>query len=197
MVIVISNPTPVEQEHKIINALFDEGLAIFHLRKPDYSRKQLNHLLIQIDKQHHSKIAFHQHHELADYFGSRRLHYTEQERKKYHQQIDNNDMSKFILSTSIHNVAAYLTLPDVYDYCFLAPIFNSISKPNHLSIVTPDFKLPHKSGIKIIALGGVSSTGIPDVKKYDFDGIAVLGAIWKEPDHAVQNLKKIKNEWRN
>lgn len=195
MLIVISNPTPVEQEHKIINALFDEGLSIFHLRKLNYSRKELNHLLVKINKQHHSKIAFHQHHELADYFGSTRLHYTEQERKLNQQQIDSNDMSRYTLSTSIHHVNAYASLSEAFSYCFLAPVFNSISKPDHLSIVTPDFKLPVKSTIKIIALGGISSTGIPDIKKYDFDGIAVLGTIWKEPEAGVENFKKLKLEW--
>lgn len=197
MLIVISNPTPVEQEHKIINNLFDAGLAVFHLRKLDYSRKELNHLLMKIDKQYHSKVAFHQHHELAEFFGSKRFHYTEQERKKYLDQIETNDSSGFILSTSIHNVDAYATLPDAFSYCFLAPIFNSISKPDLKSMVTPDFKLPPKSGIKIIALGGVSSTGIPDVRKYDFDGIAVLGTIWKEPEMAITNFKKLKQEWDN
>ncbi len=197
MLIVISNPTPVEQEHQIINALFDEGLAIFHMRKTDYSRKDLNHLLIKIDKQHHSKIAFHQHHELADYFGSNRLHYTENDRKKYLQHMENNDLCQFTLSTSIHNVAAYTELPPVFTYCFLAPIFNSISKPDYQSIVTPDFKLPSKSGIKIIALGGISTTGIPDVKKYDFDGIAVLGTIWKEPDQAIKNFRLLQKEWKD
>lgn len=197
MLIVISNPTPVDQEHKIINTLFDEGLSIFHMRKMDYSRKELNHLLIKIDKQHHSKVAFHQHHELADYFGSHRLHYTEQERKKYHDQIESNDMSQYILSTSIHHINAYASLSASFQYCFLAPIFNSISKPDHLSIVTPEFKLPPKSHIKLIALGGVSTTGIPDVKKYDFDGIAALGTIWNDPEKAIDNFKKLKKEWDN
>ena len=153
MVIVISNPKPVEQEHKIINALFDEGLSIFHLRKLDYTEKELHHLLMKIDKEHHSKVAFHQHHEMADQFGSKRLHYTEHDRKKYMQHVQEGEPGKFILSTSVHHVGAYATLPDVFQYCFLSPIFNSISKPDHLSLITPDFKLPPKSKIKIVALG--------------------------------------------
>ena len=197
MLIVISNPIPVEQEHKLINSLFDEGLAIFHMRKLDYSQREMNHLLMKIDKQHHSKIAFHQHHELAEHYGSRRLHYAEQERKKREEEIKKYDTNIYTLSTSIHNVGTYSVLAETFAYCFLAPIFNSISKPDLKSMVTPDFKLPLKTGIKIIALGGISSTGIPDVKKYDFDGIAVLGTIWKEPGMAVSNFKKLKQEWND
>jgi thiamine-phosphate pyrophosphorylase len=195
MVIVISNETPVEQEHKIINALFDEGLGIFHLRKPDISRKDLNQLLIKIDKWHHSKIALHQHHELADYFGTNRLHYTEKDRILYEHSLRNSDMSAFTLSTSIHQLASYISLPLAFEYCFLSPVFNSISKPEYHSLLTPGFRLPLKTQTKLIALGGISIATIPEVKKFDFDGIAVLGSIWRAPETAVLNFKKIQLEW--
>ncbi|HET6225392.1 MAG TPA: thiamine phosphate synthase, partial [Bacteroidia bacterium] len=182
-------------EHKIINALFDEGLTIFHMRKMDYSEKELNHLIMKIDKEHHTKVAFHQHHRLADHFGSNRLHFTEQERKKALLEVNEKGRKQYILSTSIHHAGAYAALPDIYDYCFLSPVFNSISKPDLKSMITPDFKLPVKSGIKLIALGGVSASGIPEVKNYDFDGIAVLGTIWNEPEKAIANFKKLKAEW--
>jgi thiamine-phosphate pyrophosphorylase len=195
MVIIISSPTPVDQEHKIINALFDEGLSIFHLRKLDYSAKELHHLVIKINREHHSKIAFHQHHELAEQLGSRRLHFTEQDRKKKMQEIQKFKKGDAVFSTSIHHLAAYATLSELFDYCFLAPVFNSISKPELQSMITPDFKLPARSKTKIIALGGISSSGIPDVKKYGFDGIAALGNIWQEPDQAVKNFKMLQREW--
>ena len=35
MLIVISNPTPIAHEAKYINALFDEGLELLHIRKPE------------------------------------------------------------------------------------------------------------------------------------------------------------------
>jgi thiamine-phosphate pyrophosphorylase len=197
MLIVISNPTPVEQEYKLINKLFDEGLAIFHLRKPGASRKELNQLFINIDKWHHSKIALHQHHELAGYFSTTRLHYTETDRDTYLQSLLNSDMSEFTLSTSIHQLASYIALPAIFDYCFLGPAFNSISKPEYYSLLTPKFKLPLKTKTKLIALGGISNTNIPDVKKLDFDGIAVLGSIWKAPETAILNFKKIQQEWNN
>jgi thiamine-phosphate pyrophosphorylase len=197
MLIVISNPTPVQQEHTIINALFDEGLAIFHLRKPDVSKKELNHLLINIDKRHHPKIALHQHHQLANYFGTKRIHYTEADRIVYEHSLLNSDMSTFTLSTSIHQLASYLSLPDLFDYCFLSPVFKSISKPEYHSLLTPGFKIPLKTKTKLIALGGISSATIPDVKKLDFDGIALLGSLWRAPETAVANFKKIRQQWNN
>ncbi len=197
MIIVISNPTPVEREHNIINALFDEGLGIFHLRKPGYSRKEFNQLLVNIDKRHHSRIAFHQHHELADYFGSNRLHYPETDRINYQQELINSNLSGFAVSTSIHHVATYISLPPLFDYCFLSPVFNSISKPEYLSLLTPNFKLPLKTKTKLIALGGISIAKIPEVKKFDFDGIAILGSIWKNPVTAIPNFKTIQQAWNS
>ena len=38
MIILISNPAPVKDEHKIIRQIFDEGLDVFHLRKKEYPK---------------------------------------------------------------------------------------------------------------------------------------------------------------
>lgn len=197
MLIVISNPTPVEQEHRIINALFDEGLAIFHLRKPDLSRKQLTELLTNIDKRHHSKIVLHQHHELAESFGTNRLHYPERDRLLNEHALRNSDMSAFILSTSVHQSLSYTCLPLAFEYCFLSPVFNSISKPECTSLLIPGFRLPLKTTTKLIALGGIGSATIPDVKKLNFDGIALLGSVWKAPEMAIVNFKKMQQQWNN
>ena len=48
-IIVISNPTPISKEASLINQLFDEGLSVFHLRKPDSSAQEVVLLLQEID----------------------------------------------------------------------------------------------------------------------------------------------------
>ena len=72
MIIVISSPRPVTKEASLINQLFDEGLPIFHLRKPESSSQELVLLLQEINAEHYSKIALHSHHYLAKSFGDRK-----------------------------------------------------------------------------------------------------------------------------
>ncbi len=52
-VIVISNPTVIHNEAKLINQLFNEGLPHFHLRKPNISESEMESLLHQIDAKFH------------------------------------------------------------------------------------------------------------------------------------------------
>src|SRR5687768_14398114 len=79
--IVASDSALRKNEAAVINALFDEGLEVFHLRKPFTSAEETEQLLQQIDNTQVSKIALHQHHQLANMFGIKRLHYPEAKRK--------------------------------------------------------------------------------------------------------------------
>ena len=205
MIIVISNPTPVEQEHHHINSLFDAGVSIFHLRKPDYSFKAVAALLHKIDNRHHSKIALHQHHELAVEYGIKRFHYPETMRaerfkdKNPNQHLNDVSLkgdikSRMICSTSIHATKTYPLLTD-FEYCFLSPLFKSISKHTAQALLSAGFTFPEKTATKLIALGGICPETLDKVKAYPFDGIALLGWIWNVPQHALRNYKKINQQW--
>lgn len=196
MIIVISNSTPIENEAAIINQLFDAGLTIFHLRKPNYTLEETKKLLMKIKKQYHSRIALHHHYQLSEYVDTNRLHYTEDSRKKINMK-EIQSKNNFIRSTSIHQLNEYENISDSFEYCFLSPIFNSISKPNYKSILTPDFKLTTNRKTKIIALGGIDIHNIDTVKKYGFNGIALLGSIWQESQNAIQNFKRLQYKWEN
>jgi len=196
MVIVISNPTSVKNEADLINQLFDEGLQIFHLRKPGSSLNELTLLLNQIDDRHYSKISLHQHHVLNSLFGLKRIHFTEEKRKQLQaSEINEYKEKKIITSSSIHDHERYETVSPHFDYVFLGPIFNSISKPGYSSIAKGGFRVPSREKTKIIALGGIDNSNVGKVKEYGFDGIATLGNIWSTSENAIPNFKKLKKEW--
>ncbi|MBC7695735.1 MAG: thiamine phosphate synthase [Burkholderiales bacterium] len=188
MIIVISSPTPVSKEASLINHLFDEGLPVFHLRKPDSSSQELVLLLQEIDQVHHSKIALHSHHYLAKSFGINRLHYTEASRK----QLTDVDFAENenILTTSVHSIADFKNLSDHFSYAFLSPVFNSISKPDYESKPFDLSGLDKNIVTKLIALGGIDETNCRKPYEMGFDGIALLGAIWNNTN-GITNFKKI------
>jgi len=191
--IVISNPTAVVDESTLINKLFMAGLKHFHLRKPECDMQTVKRLLNGIAPRFYERIALHQFHEIATDYGIKRLHYTERAREasgtiQWQSKLDNG----FTLSTSIHDVSILPGLT-LFDYVFYGPVFNSISKPGHQSKLTADFKLD-KTNIKpkVIALGGVQLSNLANVKAMGFDGVAVLGTLWNEPDEAVENYINLK-----
>lgn len=193
--IVISNPETIPNEAGIINLLFEAGLTRLHLRKPDYSEQQMAALLKQIDEQYYHHIALHQYHEIAQDFGIKRLHYPERDRLNTSiRKLSTQNKQGYLLSTSIHNLAA---LPSLkwFDNAFLSPVFNSISKPGYMTNLTESFYLDKKgNNLNIIALSGIKISNINKIKAMNFDGAAVLGTIWNEPEMAVSNFKNLKQE---
>lgn len=192
MLIVISSPTPVTKEASLINKLFDEGLSVFHLRKPESSSQELVLLLQEINQIHYSKIALHSHHYLAKSFGINRLHYTEASRKQLSDVNLSEQKAEHTLSTSVHNISDYKNLTDHFSYAFLSPVFNSISKADYKAQKFDLTEVDKNSTTKLIALGGIDETNCNKAYEVGFDGIALLGAIWNSVDK-INAFKKIKN----
>jgi thiamine-phosphate pyrophosphorylase len=190
MVIVISDAVLRKDEATIINALFDEGMQIFHLRKPSATASELQQLLQAINSKHHAKIALHQHHELAENFGINRLHYPEVKRKNA-SAAGWKQLKKvgFQLSTSIHNIDE--VVHEVFDYVFFGPVFNSISKVGYAATINENTVLPKKQ-TKQIAIGGIDANNCAKALQMGFDGVAVLGAIWQS-NTALHQFKQIQN----
>ena len=203
MLVVISNPTPIAKEAELINDLFDEGLEVLHLRKPDAQIDEIRSLLKQINPKHYDQIALHQHHEIADDFGIKRLHFTELNRKKNEVNLLHSSPllgrgtgAEVILSTSIHEVDEYQALPVVFEYTFFGPVFNSISKPGYTSKLSGDFVFPYKTGHpKVIAIGGIDVINIHKIKQMHFSGVAVLGTIWAKPEESIKQFKILQKAW--
>ena len=84
----------------------------------------------------------------------------------------------------------------VYDYIFLSPVFDSISKNSHKSSfkkgdITQVLK---SSKLKIYALGGINPETAEKAFRMGFDGIAVLGYIWEAKQIPVDAFLKIKDK---
>src|SRR3954471_17492848 len=79
--IVITNPSAVANEISIIESLFEEGLSLLHIRKPDFSEIEMAQFIHQIKMKFRSNLVLHSHHQLAEDFGINRIHFSEKERK--------------------------------------------------------------------------------------------------------------------
>lgn len=188
--IVVSDPAYFEGEAKLINQLFEAGMAIFHLRKPGTDQSACTRLIDQIEERYHNRIALHQFHELSkDFIAIKRLHFPEQHRKE-----GLKNMQGYTLSTSVHHLDDLNELTG-FDYTFYGPVFNSISKQGYAGLGATNLILPDQNrGVKIIGLGGIDHEKVQDVKLMGFDGMAVLGTIWNNKKQAVQNFKLLINK---
>ena len=197
MLIVITAPTAEDDEVNIINDLFKNGLEILHVRKNDIDKSELRTLIGKIHSTYHHQISLHQYHEIANDYGIKRLHFTEAKRKEMSEEaLIQFKADKNTLSTSLHQVEAYNTLSGCFEYAFFGPVFNSISKQGYTSSLKKDFVFPVKNNHpKVIAIGGIDATNIQHAMHMQFNGAALLGAIWQKPGESIQQFKAVQKAW--
>ncbi len=182
--IVITNPSSIANEINIIESLFEEGLSLLHIRKPDSSELEMAQFIHQIRLEFRSKLALHNHHELAEDFGINRIHFSEKDRKSIFSICQHQK----ILSTSTHTIEDFNSLENDFDYAFLSPVFTSISKadyhPKENLFEALKRRTNHK--IKVIALGGIDAENIKETLENGFDDVALLGTIWNNENPIKQ-----------
>ena len=191
--IIITKPTPIQNEISLIHSLFAEGLELLHVRKPDYSEDEMKRFLSAIGLEFRARLVLHQHHQLAQAFGINRIHFTEKDRESYNNsfRISNPERVKSaILSTSVHSIEDFNALADVFQYAFLSPVFTSISKADYAPTIDYRTALEKRTNhkTKLIALGGIQSGNISQALESGFDGVALLGTIWNG-NNPIENFK--------
>jgi len=162
-IVLISSPENFAGEHEIIEQMFECGLKMLYARKPQMPDPLLERWAIGFDIKWQGNIF--------PWQGS--AHSFEELEK-----------------TSA-------------DICFLSPVFDSISKfgykakYNHQELkdgiaAWRDFQKKENLSQKLFALGGVAAENIAELASLGFDGAAVLGAVWHNPD-PVEAILEILN----
>ena len=184
-IIAITTPTVTDEDACLIKGLLDNGVDSVHLRKPDSSIEDCRKLLTKLNKEQRAKIVVHNYHELYFEFSLKGIH------------INKNACSfpkgyNGFKSRSCHSLAEIVRYKKDYDYLFLSPIFDSISKNGYKSAFShKELQQASSNGIideKVIALGGVTFNDIPYLKALNFGGVAMIGNLYN-----AQGLEKLKS----
>ena len=195
--IVVTAPTFFVEEDKIITALFEEGLDILHLRKPETPAMYSERLLTLIPQKYHKRIITHEHFYLQEEFSLMGIHLNTRNPKEPH------DYSGHI-SCSCHSLDEVRNKKHFYDYLFLSPIYNCITKTGVTSGFTAEeLRQAEKSKIidsKVMALGGITSDNILEIKDYGFGGAVIMGDLWNKFNactdrdylEVIRHFKKLK-----
>lgn len=190
--IVISNPINIDNEHSILTSLFEAGLTYFHLRKPEFTAKELEEYIQAIPQQHRNKVVLHSHHPLAVEYGLKGIHFTY---KNPYQGFDNfpKEMHR---SASLHSLEEIENAAPLFQYLFISPVFDSISKVDYKTQIDKTalkmFLQKEDKTSEIIALGGINSDTIAEAADMGFDGIALLGSIWMSAE-PIESFKLLLN----
>lgn len=185
-IIVITSPVPDSEETAVCNTLFAHGLEILHLRKPGFGAEIYERFILGILPRYRNRIVIHDHYPLAGKHRLRGIHLKSGQANLY-QQLPHTGS----VSISCHSPEEIRELPFRPDYCFLSPVFDSISKPSYRSAFP---QLPDLSGIEIpvIALGGITPERIDNCREAGFAGAAVLGYLWEKKEEALPRFTRLQ-----
>lgn len=172
--IVISPETEIPNEVETVNALFEAGLDIFHLRKSGWNDGQFDSWVSSISVENRSKITVHHRLDIAKKWGLGGVHL----KSNHSETVTGIDRR----SKSLHWLEE-LASEEVegFDYVTFSPVFKSISKTNY----SPEFSLDsiqqrlEEKTVSVVALGGVEKDNLTQLLSMGFDGAALLGSIWR------------------
>lgn len=199
-VIVLSPQKQVEDEIEKVIMMFEEGMNIFHLRKPHYSTSKLKSYLDKIPHEFHNRIVIHSHHKLALKYNLKGIHLTSKHRKSnFRNWLRLKTIKRknpwVTVSTSFQSISEVELYNDLYDYVFLSPIFDSLSGQDYQSGFK-EFSLSgatKRSNYKIVALGGVKLDKLEKANALGFWACGFLGSIWNQ-ENPIEQFKLIKDK---
>jgi thiamine monophosphate synthase len=189
--IVISPPENLNEEKQILPSLFAEGLEKFHVRKPQFSKSEIESYISEIPAVYHPRLVIHGLPELQKSYSTGGLHLK--------NLTERNIYSGISVSCSVHTFEEAENYASLCTYMFLSPVFDSISKEGYRSAFEPEqlklFLKKYKAAgnkAELFALGGITAENIRKAAETGFDGAAALGFIWNNPAQAVEKFKTLK-----
>lgn len=190
--VVITAEKIIEGEPQLLNELFESGMPLLHLRKPGYSVDETGSFIAQISPEYHNRIILHDHFSLLEKFNLRGVHLN----RRNPVAPQHPDIS---ISRSCHTLDEIEQFGKEFEYAFLSPVFDSVSKAGYKQAFTAEQLIKAKAADiineKIIALGGITPENIATVKEYGFGGIAILGYLWGDYARGLDK-KMIKEKYK-
>ncbi len=194
-----SNSDDISQEIEVINSLFENGLETLHLRKKKFSAKEMTNFIDAIPQKYWNRIVIHSHYKYALKYNLKGIHLNSKRRKKikyilrfYYYKLRKPNLH---ISTSFSNLSNLYEEGSKFNYVFLSPVFDSISKSgyqgafNHHNLAIA----LAKTNQNVLALGGVQLENVEKIKALGFKGMVLSGIIWQS-ENKVEIFKEICNK---
>ncbi|MBZ9729896.1 thiamine phosphate synthase [Salegentibacter sp. JZCK2] len=195
MLVLITSEENYSDEKEQLIHFFENGLPFLHVRKPGMTVEILKGWLSQFEEKYIQKMVIHEHHCLAEIFPVKGIHLKESFRnnqKNLAEFVERYKSNGFTISSSFHDSVQLKNNTSSFDYVFLSPVFNSVSKQGYEGQTFNVEKLQQK----VIALGGIEADKISKTKEMGYAGVAVLGAVWLT-EYRNKAFTEIYNEYRN
>ena len=172
---LMTQPTFFVEEDKILTSLFDEGLEILHLFKPDSEPVFSERLLSLLSDEYYKRIMVHTNFYLKEEYKLRGIHIEDETTpapKGYKGHISRTCTHLDQLKEAKRNS----------DYVLLKYIFDSQTESDQKATFNlEDLKEASRRGLidrHVYALGGMNIDNVKIARDLGFGGIVISGDIW-------------------
>jgi thiamine-phosphate pyrophosphorylase len=179
-IVVISPESADARETGAMEGLFAEGLRRYHVRKPLWSGEELEAWLLRLPAEWRSRIVLHGNPELAESLGL----------CGSHERDEGGIAPERGFSRSCHDLQSLWQHLQIYEQILFGPVFPSLTKDGYGP--AEDFQWDELQSVlttartegdaRVLAIGGITAARLPRCAELGFDGAAVLGAVWNDPD---------------
>ncbi len=193
--VAITPEAAFEGEAEAIEKVIDAGFHTVHLRMPLATADEARAVMRQIPPSYHKRIMLASHYQLDSEFAFGGVHIKQ-------GMVIKPEWEAMRKSRSYHCGDDLGGIGD-YDYAFISPVFDSISKHGYMRAFTPQdlCRITATSPVakeRLVALGGITSENLPQVAAMGFTGAALLGYLWKDNGTLLANrLKEITENTKN
>ena len=172
--IIQTLPTYFVEEDKILTALFEEGLDVLHINKPESEPLYMERLLSLLPTKVYGKIVIHQNYYLMKEHDLKGIH------------IDNPDAPipdgfKRHISRSTYRISDLKGFKKECDYVMLHSLFDSLHDEVKASLTIEEIQEARRAGLidrHVYALGGMSLENVQQAKDRGFGGVVICGDLW-------------------
>ena len=187
--IIMTSPTYFVEEDKILETLFEEGMEMLHLNKPDSSPVYAERLLSLLPEEYHKKIVVHDNYYLKNEYGLAGIHLDEAD-------AEAPQGYKGKISRTCRSLEELKSAKKQSKYVFLRDVFDSISDANGKASFSYDQlkEAAHRGLIDkhVYALGGVRLENIKVLKELGLGGAVICNDLWTRFDiHNEQDYRNL------
>lgn len=172
--VILTQPTFFVEEDKILNALFDEGLDMLHIRKPGSEPIYCERLLSLLPNNCYSKIRVHEHYYLKQEFDLKGIHIDSPE-------TDVPDGFKRCVTRSTTDIDSLKEMKKKCDYVCLHNLFDSLHSSEKAMLSIAKLEDARSKGLidrHVYAMGGMSIDNVEMARDLGFGGVCVCGDLW-------------------
>lgn len=183
--ILFTSELSVTGEAAILKEALQAGFYRVHVKRRSFEKDSLRLFLDQFEDAELNRFVLHSEFDISAEYPVAGVHLPE----KIRQESYVLDVGLPVISSSFHTIADFEKEIMKFEYGFIGPVFNSISKPGYQGVPAL-LAINDKLKSSAVPVGGITPGNIQMIVDSGFSKAAINGFVWEHtsPSEAVKQF---------